>query len=817
MRKIKLFSFLLTFNLFCANYVFAKSEDLKQTKINELKIEKDVEKDSEIGCNITEKEKEKYYVKGYKITQIVKKDIFKIVCYEHEISGAQFLVFYDNLKYLNIDPQALEFSKGKLFFKCYPPVNIITLKGLCNYLNRSLKQRLKTEFCKTELRQLGFYCNEYFKVADHDKGCGIYLDFFKYDKKFFKCIADVVQYATWHKNRKFVDASLNATKEDLAFFKNSNKVLQNRTLSPELYDRFSFGKFSNFKKEGELEKLQKNEQFLMNSASKLFSPSHTLIKINARQNLNYKEIMKEIDKNYFSSFENKEKTNKTYEKKIIKYMEKQPYREIELDSNSVVVDAKANSFEGLSEKSAKKCKYQAKLFWDISKMPIEERVVFFTKPQIYLNFLKEEIKKMGYIGVFSQTDINYTFANYNSIIFDGLYYIDIYGFDRKCFEKEKLEENGQKLVKMLYEKIKELSDQELLTSVYNDDTIIPEIEDELNYINSTKYLSLDFDDFFTKSYCLTNNPFHRKYFTFKNGRKIEFKTKDFVDSFRKYNNRFEMIYNSKPIYIDFFVANNKKDEEKNKYYRYLNPFCNNDICYNDSAMGFKEYYLFSMIYDLIYNKFYKPNLIDKGLIAKDGLNSKYFEIRLENLEEVEKYLFNKFKEEIKDFVPKKDEFENLKSSILNDLKAEFKERNITKKEYEDILNSDVKFKKCEKTFKKEQHNLYKTHKVLAKSYRKSLKDKKEKKSNSKEIEFFKKELRVMLKYIKEFEENIKKPNYFVDEVKKFLNFNIKIMSNDIKRSLDRMQALKNLTYEDFVKYYKNLKFSSSNHLKKCKN
>ena len=806
MKKIKILIVVLTFSLFATGNIFVAAKSLEQNKTKELKIKKE----ENIVNNLTEKEKEKFYVKDYIIKQVIKKGIFTIVHYEHKKSGAQILVFFDNLKYIDIDPQNGEFSEGKIFIKCNPPVNAVILEGMCSFLNKSLEKGLNSEYSEEELRQLGFFYDEYFKVADFNKGCGIYLNFSKYDKNIFKCITNAIKHPLWYKDKKFVDSTLKAKKEYLKLIKNTYKVLQNITLNPELYDRFSFGKFSNCSKLEELEKLKKNEEFLYKTHNKIFNPSNFLIKINGNKNPNYKEIMKDINKNCFFNFENKEKINKTNEEKILENITKKPYREIEINSNNVLTENQISYFEDLGQNSAKNCKYKAKLFWDVSKIPEKERVIFLTNPEVYWNFLKEEIKNMGYIGVVAQTYDDYITPN-SSIMFDGLYYIDIFGSNKKYFTKEKLEENGKKLVKMLYEKIKNISDKEILNSVYYDETLIPEFEDCLNYRNSCKYLKCNFDDFYTRSYCLTHNPFNKKYYNFKNNREIEFKTKDFVDSFKKYNNKFEVIFNNKPNYIDIFIANKKNEEENKKYNKYLNPLYENER----SETKINDIYIAPIIDNIIYDEFYKPNLIDKGLIAKGIVkNTVYLEIRQENLAEVEKYFFKKFKKEIENFLPKEAEINKYKTLKIKDLQAQIKKYNKFKEEYEDVLNSSNKFKQYEEKFKKEQFRLYKIYKAFVKSSQKKIK---ERKLNSKKIKFLKDDMKDFLEYIKDYEKNVKKPNYFSDEVRKYLNDRIKSMKFNIKKDNESIKTIKNLTYEDFVNYIKSLRFSSANNLKKCEN
>ncbi len=808
MRKIKILAFLLTFNLFCANYVFAKSEDLKQTKTNESKIEKD----SEIECNITEKEKEKYYVKGYKITQIVKKDIFKIVCYEHEISGAKFLIFFENGRYLKIDPKVNPYSNGIFFIKCNPGISFVTLTAFCNFLNESLEQDLKFDYSSEELKELGLYNNEYFSVAsEYGKGCGLFLRFKRYDKKLFKNIFNILCRPRWLRFKKFLNLSLQQTKNFFEFNKNMNRQTYGFDLEPKMYDRFCFGSFTNYGEVDELEKLRQNEDFLMNKHDQIFNPLNFLIQINGKQNPNYKEIMKDISEHNYFKFRDRKEEEKINEKKSKNFIAKDPYREIELSGKSVMPYTQ----------NSKKYKYKARLFWDISKIPEQERNVFLTRPEVFEDFLDKEIKKMGYSEVKAIERFHCASRDYDSIVFDGLYYIDLFGSNKRDFEKEKLEENGQKLIKMLYEKISNVSDEELLSLVYYDLGCIPEFEDKLNFGNSTKYSATTFENLYLTLYCLTNNPFNKKYYNFKNDRKIEYKTKDVLDSFKKYKNHFELLYNNKPNYIDFFIANGESKNRKDGFVNYLSPIYENFVSSEKNKKTLKDNLLALFNYEIIFNKFYKPNLIDKNLIRKSGDNDVFFSIKPENLAEVENYIFKKFKTEIKNYIPDKNEVEKIKSDNIKNLNLKTKYSTKTIKEYEDILNNKEKFNQYLKISKEARIESHKRAIVLMKYDKKRIeKLENEKVLNKQEKEYMKNLiksqksiLKTTKKSIKQFKEDVKNPNCFSDEAKKQINDKIKWEKQKIKQISESIECIKNLTYEDFVNFYKNLKFSSSYHLK----
>ena len=418
MKKIKILTIILTFNLFATNNIFAKIKNLEQTKTKELKIKKE----ENITNNLTEKEKEKYYVEDYEIKQIIKKGIFTIVHYKHKKSYAQFLVFFDNLKRLNINPLNGEYSKGKLYIKCNPGINFATLTAFRNFINESLQQRLKFDFSNQELVEPGFYSEEFFRIANQfDIGYGLYLNFNKYDKKLFKNIIDVLKRPAWLRFKKTLKLSLQQTKNNLEYDKNMYKKINKVDLDSKMLDRFYFSKFNNYDGIEELDKLLKNEDFLWNTHDKIFNPSNFLIQINGNKNSNYKEIMKEISENAYFEYRDEENTKKPDEKKLKSFTEKKPYRKIELNAKSTLPFSK----------EPKNYKYEAKLFWDISKIPEKERMVFLTKNEIYNNFLKEEIKKMGYSDVKALQNFEYSKIDYNPILFDGLYYINI-----KCYMKK---------------------------------------------------------------------------------------------------------------------------------------------------------------------------------------------------------------------------------------------------------------------------------------------------------------------------------------------------------------------------------------------
>ena len=70
--------------------------------------------------------------------------------------------------------------------------------------------------------------------------------------------------------------------------------------------------------------------------------------------------------------------------------------------------------------------------------------------------------------------------------------------------------------------------------------------------------------------------------------------------------------------------------------------------------------------------------------------------------------------------------------------------------------------------------------------------------------------------IKEFEEKVKNKNYFSNETRKQINDEIKWQERQIKQNYEEIECIKKLTEEDFINFYKNLKFNSSSHLKPYK-
>ena len=808
MKKIKILLVVLAFGLLYKSQIFVIAKNLEQNEKKELNIARE----EDIVNNLTEEEKEKYYVEEYKIKQIIEKGIFTIVHYEHENSGLQILVFFDDPKYLHVDPLYEEYSKGELFIKCSPPVNFVALQGLCDFLNESLQQRLNSEYSKQELKELGLYHREFFEVVKYKDGCGICLKFNKYDKQLFADVINAIVHPQCYKSKEFVETALNKSKKDLERKKYFNKETYGAEFNPKLFDRFIYGKFADYSKLEELEKIKKDEEYLGKLYDSLYDKSHFLIKINGSKDQNYKEVMKDILKQQYFEMADK-KDIKINKEKYEDYVEKEPYRKIELNAKNLDL-----FLEKTKDKHLKDFKYKAKLFWDISKIPLKERFVLLTKNQIFWDLLQEEIKKMGYTYVTAMQNNNFREKDQNSLMFDGLYYIDIYGSDEKCFEKEKLKENGKNLIKTLYEKIKNFSDEELLKIVYYDEYVAKKIDEDLNFYSSERYYDTELRDCYIKSYCLTNNPFSKKYFNFKDNRKIEFKYNDIIDIFRKYNNIFEQIFNNNPDYIDLYYANGKYNEEEGKFSYYLNPVSEN---FGDNPTKTKKDNILSLLNEkIIYDKFFKPNLIDKGLIMRYGITFNYFIVKREDLKEVENYIFNKFKNEIKEYVPKEDEVNKIISDNVKNLNLSINSKNKEIKEYEDILNNKEKFAKyiqkckenCDGNYKGNIVNLKKLNEEIQEIKNKKNVSKEEEQKNLNSIANLEKKLTEVEKNIKEYEENVNNENYYVNEIKKQINFEINLRKEEIQKKSEKIEIIKKLTHEDFINFYKNFKFSPYSNL-----
>ena len=188
-------------------------------------------------------------------------------------------------------------------------------------------------------------------------------------------------------------------------------------------------------------------------------------------------------------------------------------------------------------------------------------------------------------------------------------------------------------------------------------------------------------------------------------------------------------------------------------------------------------------------------------------------------------MFNKFKKEIKNYAPTKDEINKIKAKEIKNLNLRIKNSNKIIEEYENILNNNEKFKKYIKEREKDATNQHRISVIWAKTLKKQIKKLKNEKATTKEekkhkvtlIKYKKEDLQETKKRIKKFKENVKKPNYFSNEARKYINDQIKWEKQKIKEDFEEIECTKKLTYEDFVNFYKNLKFSSSSHLKPDKN
>ena len=293
---------------------------------------------------------------------------------------------------------------------------------------------------------------------------------------------------------------------------------------------------------------------------------------------------------------------------------------------------------------------------------------------------------------------------------------------------------------------------------------------------------------------------------------------DVLNSFKKYKDRFELLYNNNPDYIDFFIANKKHKEEKNSFYFYENPLKQNFLNHNriNEKGHLKKYFLSLFNKKLIYKKFFKPNLFNKNLVIKKGDRFTHFLIKTQDLKKVEDYIFNKFKKEIKNYVPAKDEINEIKLKKIKDLNLEIKKESKVIKKYEYILTDSEKFEKYLKMLKENYTDTYEMRINDFKKTKKQINEIKNKKSAKKKEKKLKKELKSLKKYIKEFEDNVNNRDYFVNKVKESINSSINFRKKQIEKIHEEIKTINKLTYEDFVDFYKNLKFSSSSHLKKQK-
>ena len=483
MKKTKILTILLTFSLLYKNQIFATYKNLEQTKTKELQIKKE----NRIKNELTEKDKEKYNVKNYKIKQIVKRNGSKMVLYEHIKSGAQVLASYEDLK---------DYTKDyiHMFFKdvannkknyCHAFKSLIS-EGLENKLEENIYDKKVQNF---------YYDHPYHvnNISFYREGPGLLIQSRIGSNKIFKFCLEEIKNPKFFNNSKFFKSAINRVNLSCKADEEQNKNYAREDLiNVNCRNRFYFGTNNisyNF---------SENLNAFKEQYKKIVNPSNCLMIVSAKNKNNFKKILKKADEEYFKYFE-KDTTKKQYNFK--NSVIKKPFREFELNQNNLISNNKVNGFENINKDAYKKCKYKARVFWDVSKLPIRERNVFVLDPNSIFNILKKEVENMGYCLVKTISNAYWPNTSYESLTFDGLFYLDFYGDNVKYFKKEKLEENAKKIIKILYEKMQKMSDEELL-ELYNSSCYNWPNEVE-NFKTKYKY-NKNFYEYCFKSFVLTN-------------------------------------------------------------------------------------------------------------------------------------------------------------------------------------------------------------------------------------------------------------------------------------------------------------------------
>ena len=232
MKKTKILTILLTFSLLYKNQIFATYKNLEQTKTKELQIKKE----NRIKNELTEKDKEKYNVKNYKIKQIVKRNGSKMVLYEHIKSGAQVLASYEDLK---------DYTKDyiHMFFKdvannkknyCHAFKSLIS-EGLENKLEENIYDKKVQNF---------YYDHPYHvnNISFYREGPGLLIQSRIGSNKIFKFCLEEIKNPKFFNNSKFFKSAINRVNLSCKADEEQNKNYAREDLiNVNCRNRFYFG------------------------------------------------------------------------------------------------------------------------------------------------------------------------------------------------------------------------------------------------------------------------------------------------------------------------------------------------------------------------------------------------------------------------------------------------------------------------------------------------------------------------------------------------------------------------------------------------
>ena len=538
-------------------------------------------------------------------------------------------------------------------------------------------------------------------------------------------------------------------------------------------------------------------------------PQNTMVAINSSKDKNYKEILENLSDNYFNYFEKTGEQN-NFEHKV----ETKPFRKIKVN-NLTVKDFEKNEQK---EKHIKNPKFMARLYYDVSGLTEEEKyclALFYNGT--FKNLVEKRLKELGYCNM------NYNGKEcfngvYDTLFFDNLIFVDLFGNDEKLFEKETLAKNFKEIVKEIIKKTKNLDEEKIknLSSLnLNSKEYLENFEQKVeNFKFSTKY---GIENYIIESFNLTKEPFSSKYFKVnEDGELLDLEDRnDFFEKFKNFEKNFNFFLENEPKYIDLLVANKenkhkKNNEEKLEFYFYANVL--KFPKEQDTNFYSKERVVRKILANIFYENFFKKNLVDKGLILKfDNFDLSLY-LPENSKQEVEKYLFGEFKEKFKKFKPSEEDFEYFKKQAIENLNLDIERTKESIKKTEEFLKNEKKIKNLAEENKLNVNEVLKNLQKDVDLREKMLKDK-EKIEN---LEGFKNYIADSKKQIKELEENKENLAFFEEKIKEKNKEFVEHQQKFLKEYEEFLEKIKEIEFKDVLSLFKNLEFRNISKLEKKK-
>lgn len=753
------------------------------------------DKHIKIEKNLVENKNEGREVKNYILKNVIKKNNGEFLIYEHEKSGATFLI-YSNSK------EGFSFYSGVHFNFLANKSSVGTAHALEHCLFCPMIKKIKDVHSMPE-RALPMFLNYYAsggaETPYYYSGSGFRLNVNVFTPEIIDIISNEMQNPTFLNDGK---KTFNAEKKRISLEMSSKDTLLE---SGECYEiekeRFIGGMFNNG---GDAEQI--NYEQLKKEFKENVIPANCLISFSKdRNNPNYKEIMKQFDEKWLKNYKKPKKINSN--KKINSLVQTSAQREVKCE-NIRLMDYNPKTAERDSSKKTKNLnsKFKARLIWDLKNLTPEQKDVFRLESHIFKVLFEEKIKKMGYdlIDINNQRDA----IEFDPITFDEKFFIDFYGSNKENFKKEVLEKNAKELLTSFYEYLNNAlskKDKASKGALYYIYTPFP-LYSDINGMNM--YRGNFLTTYIEKSFELSNNPISEKYFNIKNG-KILTSPEDVIKNVEKNKDIFKILINNAPNYVDNITFTNKKKSQKpenfvEKNYEFplkFNCFSKAGSKYvNDEnkEKNLKEKIKADFIEALLFKNFLYKNLDEKGLVYNTNSHINRNEISIDQKEykDVEKYLLNDFKKEVKNYKPSSQEILKLKENYIKNINHLIKfEKNLIK-ETENLLSEKMK-----SLNKLEDEEKIKILDALTEF---------KKQNNFKPVGWHKTLLEKGAKKILEETKGIK---VLENEYSRKIEFSKKT----IKQLEELKKEAEKITYEDILKEFKDAKFSENSKLKEIIN